>query len=89
MMCIDCKAKLTKKSDIHLNENLFVVWPKTIKHNEGYTKTKKPASFKSEVSRVKHHITLIEVEHQPGAKARNGEALLNCHATQENLVEHV
>lgn len=43
MMCIGCKAKLTKKSDIHLNENLFVVWPKTIKHNEGYTKTKKPA----------------------------------------------
>lgn len=43
MMCIGCKAKLTKKSDIHLNENLFVVWPKTIKHNEGYTKTKKTA----------------------------------------------
>lgn len=50
---------------------------------------KNQLSLKSEVSRVKHHITLIEVEHQPGAKARNGEALLNCHATQESLVEHV
>lgn len=46
MMCIGCKAKLTKKSDIHLNENLFVVWPKTIKHNEGYTKTKNRLSLK-------------------------------------------
>lgn len=46
MMCIDCKAKLTKKSDIHLNENLFVVWPKTIKHNEGYTKTKNQLRLK-------------------------------------------
>lgn len=46
MICIVCKTELTKTSDIHLNENLFVVWPKTIKHNKGYTKTKKRLSIK-------------------------------------------
>lgn len=62
-MCIGCKVKLIKKSDIYLNENLFVVWLKIIKYNEGYIKMKKIVQFKSEVLRVKYYIILIEVEY--------------------------
>lgn len=62
-MCIGCKVKLSKKSDIYLNENLFVVWLKIIKYNEGYIKMKKLVQFKSEVLRVKYYIILIEVEY--------------------------